>query len=111
MERLKRMNYWRKLKDELCLLFHMRTQPSSPDDDNIVPVRFHDTRHTVQLCSVNFAIKLTSSLVVPVVSLESNDPAAKNRNQNSSGPWVLCAQAHSPRRTYAIDVEILGSNA
>lgn len=48
----------------------MRTQPSSPDDDKIVPVKFHDTRHTVQLWSINLAIKCTSSRAVPVASLK-----------------------------------------
>lgn len=46
----------------------MRTQPSSPDDDKMVPVKFHDTRQTVQLWSENRDIIWISSRDVPAVA-------------------------------------------
>lgn len=49
----------------------MRTYPSSPDDDKIVPVKFHETRQTVQLWSENLDIICTSKRDAPVASLKT----------------------------------------
>lgn len=52
------------------ILFHIRTQPSSPVLANIVPVTFQDVRQTVQLWSGNFATIWISYLGKPACSLK-----------------------------------------
>lgn len=48
----------------------MRTYPSSPDEASIEPVKFHDTRHTVQLWSVKRDISCISNRDAATGSLQ-----------------------------------------